>query len=96
MNNEITKFREGGNSIIKNDTDARIMEHVIGEWIRNPQGVRHLDFISALTVEGEGQAKRDRDKELRDWFVSNMAFSSGKFNLNDNNIVADPRERVRA
>lgn len=96
MNNELSKFRDGGNSIIKNETDARIIEHVIGEWIRDPEKVRHLDFISALSIEGNGQAKKDRDTELRNWFVSNMAFSSGKLNLNDNNISPDPRERVRA
>ena len=96
MNDEIVKFRSGQSSIVKNETDARIVEHVIGEWIRNPDKVRHLDFISALSIEGTGQAKKDRDKELRDWFVSRMAFSSGKLNLNDNKISPDPRERVRA
>lgn len=96
MNKQLSKFRDGESSIIKTDTDARIVEHLIGQWIRNPDNVRHLDFIAALSIEGNAQAKKTREKELRDWFVSNMAFGRGKLNLNDNNISPDPRERVRA
>jgi hypothetical protein len=95
MNNEIIKFRGGESSIVKNETDARILEHLIGEYVKNPASVRHLDFIAALSIEGEGNTRKEREKELRDWFVSNMSFGSGRLNLNDNNISADPRTRAR-
>jgi hypothetical protein len=96
MNAQVANFRDGqGNSIVKNETDARILEHLIGEYIRNPRSVRHADFILALTIEGSPAEKKEREKELRDWFVVNMQFGSGKLNLNDNKISADPRERVR-
>lgn len=94
MQTELSKFREGTASIIKNDSDARIIEHLIGQYVRNPDSVRHMDFILALSnTETTPTAKERRDAEIKRWFHNKMSFSGGKFYLDENKIVADPRDR---
>jgi hypothetical protein len=95
INREVEKFRAGQPSIIKTESDARIVEHLVGEWIRNENGPRHMDFILAVSNgESSESAKKARERALKDWFITNMSFSSGDFYLAENDIMADPRERV--
>lgn len=93
MARELAKFRAGEASIIKNEEDANIIDYLIQKHADNPASVRHMDFIYALSNTGADQAaKRARDTELRNWFVSNMSFSSGRFDLDRNMIKVDPRD----
>ena len=93
MARELAKFRAGEASIIKNEEDANIIDYLIQKHADNPASVRHMDFIYALSNTGTTQAtKRARDTELRNWFVSNMSFSNGRFDLDRNMIKADPRD----
>ena len=95
LNTQLNAFRRGDTSIIKNEEDANIIEYLIEKHKDNPNSVRHMDFIYALTNpygNDEREAKRARDKELRDWFATNMGLGSGTFYLDKNLIKADPRD----
>ena len=93
MARELAKFRAGEPSIIKNVEDANIIDYLIQKHADNPASVRHMDFIYALSNTGADQAsKRARDTELRNWFVGNMSFSNGEFDLDRNMIKVDPRD----
>ena len=94
MNNELIKFRSGQPSLIREESDARIIEHLIAEFVRDETKPRHMDFIVAISNrERSATEKKAREKEIKDWFLGNMAFSHGKFDLEENDIMADPRER---
>jgi hypothetical protein len=93
MEQQLNDFRAGRPSIIKNEEDANIIQYLIEKHEDNPSSVRHMDFIYALRNDATNQAdKRARDTELRNWFVGNMSFSSGTFDLEENLIKADPRD----
>jgi hypothetical protein len=93
MFQEVAKFRDGSSSLIKNESDARIIEHLVQQYVRNPDNVRHIDFVTAISNTETGAAKKTRDKEIMDWFKAYMPFGGGAFDLDENKIVADPRER---
>jgi hypothetical protein len=95
LNTQLNAFRRGDTSIIKNEEDANIIEYLIDKHKDNPNSVRHMDFIYALTNpygNDEREAKRARDTELRNWFATNMGLASGTFYLDKNLIKADPRD----
>jgi hypothetical protein len=97
MNNEVEKFRAGQSSLIKNDSDARIVESLIGNYVRDPDSVRHMDFVTAISnTETAQDAKKAREAEIKQWFIQNIPFSGGVFDLEENNIVSDPRDIVEA
>ena len=93
MGAQLNAFRRGEASIIKNEEDANIIQYLMEKHTDNPASVRHMDFIYALSNPHRVQAeKRARDTELKNWFVSNMPFDRGIFNLDKNLIKADPRD----
>ena len=94
MNEQLTAFRRGDPSIIKNAEDANIIEYLIQKHEEDPTSVRHMDFIYALSnPEKVNQTKkRKRDKELRDWFVTNMPLRQGVYYFDKNLVKDDPRD----
>lgn len=92
MDRQLENFRNGRPSIIKNENDANLIEYLIRKQQADPNSVRHMDFIYALSNNEVGQAKKDREQEIKDWFLANMPFSSGAFYLEKNEISADPRD----
>jgi hypothetical protein len=90
---QLSAFRRGEESIIKNEEDANIIKYLLDKYDDDPGSVRHMDFIYALTNAGQTKAqKKARDREMRDWFVSNMPMGGGTFYLDKNMIKADPRD----
>jgi hypothetical protein len=93
MATQLTAFRNGNSSIIKNAEDANIIEYLIEKHRDDPASVRHMDFIYALSNPARTNAeRRARDTELKNWFVSNMPMGGGTFWLDKNLIKADPRD----
>ena len=94
MNEQLLAFRRGDPSIIKNAEDANIIEYLIQKHEEDPTSVRHMDFIYALSnPEKVNQTKkRKRDKELRDWFVTNMPLRQGVYYFEKNLVKDDPRD----
>lgn len=92
MRRQLNNFTRNEDSIIKTEEDAQIIRYLIGKWQQDNNSVRHMDFVYALSNEGVGPARKQRDAELRDWFVANMPLLSGKFNLDENLISPDPRQ----
>ena len=94
MNEQLQAFRRGDPSIIKNAEDANIIEYLIQKHEEDPTSVRHMDFIYALSnPEKVNQTKkRKRDKELRDWFVTNMPLRQGVYYFEKNLVKDDPRD----
>ena len=92
MNDEVSKFRAGQDSLIDSESDARIIEHLIGKYVRDPNSVRHIDFVTAISNSKVGAAKKTRNTAIKNWFTENMVFSGGSFSLEENKIVADPRD----
>ena len=96
MNAELLAFKRGAPSIINTQQDANIIEHLIDKHRANPSSVKHQDFIYAVMTPKAGQSDKARGKEMRDWFISNMPFSSGVYDLSGFEIMVDPRKKKKA
>ena len=97
----VQQFDAGNPSIVNSAEDAAIVKFLIARWEEAKRSNRikdmpkHMDFIYAIS---NGNAKgsrayKQREKDIQTWFKMNMPFSSGKFDLEENKISADPRRR---
>jgi hypothetical protein len=90
---ELQAYRAGRGNLITNDADAAIVDMLITKSreanyapSRTPG---HAEFIAALTIDRGDKA---RQKQVRDWVVTNAPMWSGDLDLSNDDIARlDPR-----
>ena len=86
IQDEIDRFRNGEDSILRTDLDANMMEYLLMmARVRGFDEIGMPEFVVAMSdyYDLPEDERKDREKEIKRWWFNNFTISSGDVRLDD-------------